>query len=212
MVDYWEEYKEMLFIAPFVLVAFVGRPILGGDFPIAFYGSIVFLGAGMFGFPYASEMQGGRLNVGRFNVCSKYEYGGNSVIQAWWNKPAKAPRRIPTDRWGNNWETDQPLIAPFPVHPKFGVIKTLTFTTVYYPTLMLKEQSGKVYYHGSLIDTSHVRLGTLSEYTSGPGIPITDNNGPRPRFMLSGTKGDYELLCGDMKVSQLKQIEAQIAA
>ena len=209
-MDYWEEYKEMFFMFPFILIAFAGHSILGGYYPIAFWGSIGFLVVGMVGVPYASELEGGRRNAARYNVSSLFEYGGNSVVQTWWTKPGKT-RRIMSDRWGAEWETDQPLIPPYFDHPKYGPQTVLTYRSRFHPSVTLKEQDGKVYFRGSLIETSHVRLGTLWEYMTGPGIPIVDARGPRPVYFLAMAKGDYEIAIGQTRIADVKDRELQIA-
>ena len=209
-MDLWEEYKEMVFMLPFILIAFLGRTILGPDFTFFFWGSIVFLVVGMVGLPYASELEGGRRNVGRMNIYSLFEYGGNSVMQFWWEKSSKS-RRIMKDRWGCEWETDQPLIPPYPLHPKYGQVTVLTFRTKFHPSATLKEQNGKAFFRGSLIDTTHVRLGTLFEYMTGPGIPIVDVKGPRPVYWLQTAKGDYDIAMGLTKIQQVLETERQMS-
>ena len=159
MVDYWEEYKEMVFMVPFILVAILGQQALGSYFQVAFWASLVFLGGGMVGVPTAVDMQSRDLSPLVAEVYGPFTYGGSNNLQFMRDGLPKV-KKLSEGRYA----VVQKLKAPWVVHPKYGNIKNLRYFCEYPPSVLFTaSKKVKISYKGSTPDNNHGDRAVLYE-------------------------------------------------
>lgn len=201
MADYWEEYKEMIFMVPFILVAFVGSSVLGSYFPVAFWGSIIFLVVGMVGIPIAVDLQARDFSPLLAKIYGPYNYGGNNRPQFMRDgRPRIAKVGL------KRYRVIQPLKAPFVNHPKFGPIKQLRYFCEYPPSVLFTSvDKVKIAFKGSYPDNNHGDEAIFYEMA-----PYNNHFKSEPQYEVKHATNTYAIATGQMKVSDIREAEEQI--
>ncbi len=201
MVDYWEEYKEMVFIVPFIVVAFAGGQVLGPYFSYAFWGSIAFLILGMGGIPIAVDLQARDLSPLIAKIYGPFNYGGNNRPQFMRDGRPKVSKVAP-----GRYRVVQPLKKPFVKHPKFGAIKQLRYFCEYPPSVLFTSlEKVKIAYKGSYPDNNHGDEAVFYEIS-----PYNNHFTSEPQYEVRHATNTYALKTGQMKVSEIRDAEDEI--
>jgi hypothetical protein len=201
MVDYWEEYKEMVFMLPFIVIAFAGQPVLGHYFSWAFWGSIVFLVGGLVGMPTAVQYEAYDLNPVLADVYGPNDYGGNNRLQFFLAGVPDVKRLGP-----KRYRVIQPLRAPYVKHPKWGPIKNWRYFCEYPPNVLFTaKRNVTINFKGSYSKNSHGDTAIIYERE-----PFNAHFRSEPQYEVVHATNTWAIRSGRLSDRDIREAEAQI--